>query len=199
MRRTIFETPILNTLLHGVSLALLKVLGWRTEGAAPDAPKYVVIAAPHTTNWDLPLGLLLAFPFRIRANWMGKDSLFRGPFGALFKWLGGVPIDRSKPHGVVAQMVEAFREHDKFVLIIAPEGTRKSVLYWRSGFYHIARGANVPIVLGFIDYARKAGGVGPIITPSGDIEADMEQIRAFYVNVTGKHDRKKPIAIELRH
>lgn len=199
MRRTIFNTPILNTLLRWVSVVVLRIIGWRREGQAPDIPKYVLIAAPHTTNWDLPMALLLAFACRIKVYWMGKDSIFRWPFGGFFQWLGGIPVDRSKSHGMVGQLVQAFRENERFVLVMSPEGTRKSVLYWKSGFYHIAMGANVPIVLGYIDYGRKAGGIGPVITPIGEIDADMEKFRTFYANVTGKHDRSKPIAVATRH
>ncbi|MBI5116399.1 lysophospholipid acyltransferase family protein [Candidatus Poribacteria bacterium] len=199
MRRTIFDTPILNTLLHGVSAVVLRIIGWRREGRAPDIPKYVVIAAPHTTNWDLPMALLLAFACRIKVYWMGKDSIFRWPFGGFFMWLGGIPVDRGKSHGMVGQLIQVFSENERFVLVMAPEGTRKSVLYWKSGFYHIAMGAHVPIVLGYIDYGRKAGGIGPVITPTGDIDVDMEKFRAFYANVTGKHDRNKPIAVATRH
>jgi 1-acyl-sn-glycerol-3-phosphate acyltransferase len=187
---TIFDTPVLNALLHRLSFFLLKIFDWRTEGTLPKVRKYFMIAAPHTSNWDLPVMLTLSFAFRVKMFWMGKDALFRWPFGPLFRWLGGISIDRSKSTNVVAQSIELFREKEELVLVVPPEGTRKSVKSWKTGFYYIASGAGVPIVLGFLDYRRKAGGFGPAITPTGDIEADMEKIRAFYVNITGKYPAK---------
>lgn len=196
MRYTIFDMPILNSLLRWFSLGALKASGWRKEGRVPNINKYVVIAAPHTSNWDLPIGLMLAFAFRVKVCWMGKDSLFRGPFCTIFKWLGGLPVDRRKSTGTVARSVETFEKEDKKAMIIAPEGTRRSGGHWKSGFYQIARGANVPIVLGFLDYKRKVGGIGPVITPSGDLDEDMWKIRQFYSGVTPKRpERAKPAAV----
>ena len=190
MHYTIFDTPIVNTLLHRLALFLLKIFGWCREGRLPNVTKYVMIAAPHTSNWDLPVMLILAFSFRTKISWMGKDTLFRWPFGALFRWLGGIPIDRTSSHNVVSQSIKLFQEKEKLVLAVPPEGTRKKVRHWKTGFYYIAKGADVPIVLGFIDYQRKAGGFGPVVTPTGDIEADMEKIRAFYTNITGRYPDK---------
>jgi len=146
-----------------------------------------MIAAPHTTNWDLPITLALTFVFRIKVYWMGKDTIFRWPFGTLMKWLGGIPVDRSKTHNIVEQSVSAFQKNDHLVMIVPPEGTRKKVRYWKTGFYHIAHGAGVPIVLGYLDYARKTGGIGPVVWPSGDIDADMKIIQTFYAGITGKY------------
>ena len=179
--------PVVNTLLHRLALLLLKITGWQKEGALPSVPKYVMIAAPHTSNWDLPIMLTLAFAFRARVFWMGKHTLFRQPFGAFFRWLGGVPIDRSKSNNVVEQTIQIIRDCESFVLVVAPEATRKRVAYWKTGFYHIACGAGVPIVLGFLDYRRKVGGMGPLINPSGNIETDMDTIRDFYGSIDGKH------------
>ena len=187
MQYTIFEVPVLRNLLQGLSILILKIFGWRRVGQLPDFPKYVIIVAPHTSNWDLFVGLALAFAFKLKAYWLGKDVLFRWPIRGFFKWLGGIPIDRSKSVDVVAQMVEVFREKAKMVIALAPEGTRKKVSYWKTGFYHIAWGANVPIVFAFLDYLRKAGGIGFTFKPTGDIQADMEVIRAFYARVTGKY------------
>jgi 1-acyl-sn-glycerol-3-phosphate acyltransferase len=139
--------------------------------------------------------LTLAFAFRVKVRWMGKDSLFRGPFSAIFRWLGGIPVDRSKSTGMVAQAIQAFRESEHMIMIIAPEGTRSRTSHWRSGFYHIAMGAGVPSALGFLDYRRKAAGIGPLITPTGDIDADMQAIRAFYAGVTPKHPERKCVAV----
>jgi 1-acyl-sn-glycerol-3-phosphate acyltransferase len=157
------------------------------EGEVPDFPKYVLIAAPHTSNMDLAVMLTLAFTFRTKLSWMGKDALFRWPFGGLSRWLGGIPIDRSKSHNVVEQSVALFNEKEAFVLAVPPEGTRKQVRYWKTGFYYIAKGAGVPILLGFIDYGRKVGGFGPVLMPTGDIEEDMKTIQSFYAAITGRH------------
>lgn len=156
----------------------------------PDIPKFVMIAAPHTSNWDFPIGLAIMFAFKVKLHWLGKESLFRRPFGMLFKWLGGIPINRSKSHDVVAQTIHVFGKNMKMIMVVAPEGTRKKGKYWKSGFYYIARGANVPIVMGFIDYVRKVGGFGPTLIPSGDIESDMGKIREFYDTIIGKMPEK---------
>lgn len=187
MQSTIFDTPILNVLLRWLAWALLRIGRWRLEGRLPDLRKYVIIAAPHTSNWDLPVMLSLAFALRAKVFWMGKGNLFRWPFAGFFRWLGGIPVDRSKSNNVVAQSIETFQRCDDLVLMIPPEGTRRKVRYWKTGFYYIAVGAGVPIALGFIDYRRKAGGIGPLLKPSGDISADMEMIRAFYSGIEGKH------------
>jgi 1-acyl-sn-glycerol-3-phosphate acyltransferase len=149
-----------------------------------------VIAAPHTSNWDLPVLLSLAFALGVKASWLGKHTLFRRPFGFLFRWMGGIPVYRSASKNMVAQSVEMFRNSEKLILTIPPEGTRSKVSYWKSGFYYIALGAEVPIAMAFIDYKRKTSGVGPTLYPTGDIEADMEVIRNFYANVTAKYPDK---------
>jgi 1-acyl-sn-glycerol-3-phosphate acyltransferase len=187
MRRTIFDTPILSPVLYAVAWLILRLTGWRPGGSPPDLPKFVLIGAPHTSNWDFIFTLVFAFIYRRKVFWMGKDSLFRFPFGPLFKWMGGIPIDRSKPHGVVAQTIETFNGTDQLILCIAPEGARKRVEKWKTGFYHVACGAGVPIALGFLDYKRRSGGFGPLFTPSGDLDGDMIQIRAFYATITGRH------------
>jgi 1-acyl-sn-glycerol-3-phosphate acyltransferase len=146
----------------------------------------VVIAAPHTTNWDLPMAILVAFAYKKKMRWMGKDSLFRKPFGWFFQWLAGIPVDRSRSHGMVDQMVQRFHESEELILVMAPEGTRTKTKSWRSGFYHIAYGARVPIVLCFLDYGRKTAGIGPVVIPSGDIDSDMKTMRTFFEGITGK-------------
>jgi 1-acyl-sn-glycerol-3-phosphate acyltransferase len=175
-----------NKFMAWVGLLFLKILGWRAEGKIPDINKFVIIAAPHTSNWDFPITLAVAFALKIKIYWMGKAAMFRWPFGAALRWLGGIPIDRSRAHNLVEQSVQAFQEREKLIMVVPPEGTRKKVSYWKTGFYHIARGAGVPIVLGFLDYRRKAGGIGPTFHPTGRIEEDMRQIQAFYATITGK-------------
>lgn len=173
-----------------LGLMFLKMLGWRVEGEIPSIKKFVIIAAPHTSNWDFPITLAVAFALKVKIYWMGKAAMFRWPFGALLRWLGGIPIDRSRTHNMVDQSVQAFQERDNLIMVVPPEGTRKKVSYWKTGFYHIARGAGVPIVLGFLDYRRKAGGIGPTFFPTGRIEEDLNQIRAFYAAIAGKRQRQ---------
>lgn len=196
MERTIFNTPVVHHLLRYVSLLFLKILGWKAVGPLPGIPKYVIIVAPHTSNWDLFYGAIIALSLKLDARFMAKQQLFRRPFGPLMRWLGGVPIDRSASHHTVDQVIRQFNGHDRFVLAIAPEGTRRKVKYWRSGFYYIAEGARVPLLLGFLDYTAKTGGAGPLIMPSGDIDHDMKIIRNFYRSVSGKYaDKTGPLAI----
>ncbi|OJX35175.1 MAG: glycerol acyltransferase [Burkholderiales bacterium 68-12] len=187
--RTIFDTPIVNTLLRGLSLALLRLGGWKVEGALPpQAVKSVLIAAPHTSNWDLPYTLMLAFALRLRVYWMGKQSIFRAPFGGLMRWLGGIPVNRSQSSNLVASSAQAMREAEgPMQLIIPPEGTRGRTRHWKTGFYFIAQQAGVPIVLAFVDFGRKVGGLGPLFQPTGDVDADMARIKAFYAPIQGKN------------
>jgi len=134
--------------------------------------------------------LFIVFVLKAKIYWMGKDTIFRKPFKRFFKWLGGIPIDRSKSYNIVAQSIQQFNENENLILTIAPSGTRKRVQKWKTGFYHIANGANVPILLGFLDYRRKVGGFGPMLYPTGDLEADMKTIKKFYDGVTGKYPEK---------
>lgn len=193
MRYTIFDVPVLRNILCLLAILFLKMIGWRKEGSLPHIPKYVIILAPHTSNWDFFIGLAIAFALKLRAHWLGKDRFFRWPFRGVIRWLGGIPIDRSHSSDIVAQMVQVFKERAKLTIALAPEGTRKKVTYWKSGFYHIALGANVPIVLAFLDYIRKAGGIGTVFNPTGNMEADMEYIRTFYATVTGKYPENQSI------
>lgn len=187
MNHTIFNTPGLEEFLCRISRIILSLTGWRTEGRLPLIPKFVLVGAPHTSNWDLPLTLLVAFALRARIHWMGKTAIFRRPFKGFFQWLGGIPVERAQSDNLVEQSIQQFHCNDRLILTIAPAGTRQRVVRWKSGFYHIACGADVPIVLGFLDYRRKVGGIGPVVYPTGNITVDMEAIRAFYDSVTGKN------------
>jgi 1-acyl-sn-glycerol-3-phosphate acyltransferase len=187
VNHTIFNTPGLEAFFHHASRCILSLAGWRMEGRLPMIPKFVLVGAPHTSNWDLPFTLLMAFAFRARIHWMGKKAIFRRPFKGFFQWLGGIPVQRSQSENLVEQSIQQFQQNERLILTIAPAGTRKRVIKWKSGFYHIACGADVPIVLGFLDYRRKVGGFGPLLYPTGNIAVDMKTIRAFYDGVTGKN------------
>ncbi len=189
MHRTIFTTPVVNTLLRGFSVAFLKLTGWKVEGSLPpQATKSVFIAAPHTSNWDLPYTLMVAFALRLNPYWMGKHTIFKAPFGPLMRWLGGIAVNREQANNLVAASAQAIRNADgPLQLIVPPEGTRSKTRYWKTGFYHIARTADVPIVMAYMDYAAKRSGLGPLFEPTGDIEADMNAIKAFYAPFKGKN------------
>ena len=189
MHHTIFDTPLVNTFLRGLSLAVLRLSGWRVEGSLPPhAAKSVLIAAPHTSNWDLPYTLMLAFVLRLRVYWIGKQSLFRAPFGGVMRWLGGIPVNRDQANNLVTSSAQAMRKaQGPIQLIVPPEGTRGKTRHWKTGFYFIAQQAGVPIVLAFVDYERKVGGLGPVFNPTGDLEQDMRAIKAFYAPIKGKN------------
>jgi 1-acyl-sn-glycerol-3-phosphate acyltransferase len=165
---------------------LLRLTGWQTIGTRPPSSHYVLIAAPHTSNWDFPLMLIFAAAFDIKVTWMAKHSLFYPPMGWIMRALGGMPITRHRNHNVVAAMVAAFDTVPHLVLVVPTEGTRETSEYWKSGFYHIARQAGVPIVPSFLDFGRKRGGFGPALAISGDVRKDMQYFRDFYHGMQGK-------------
>lgn len=178
--------------------ALLKLYrrhGWRAEGLVPEPRRFVIIAAPHTSNWDFPYYLGLTQELGIEAHFMAKKELFRWPLGKFMRDMGGIEVDRAKGGNYVQAMVDEFARRDEFMLTIAPEGTRGSVRQWRTGFYQIALQAKVPMVIGMMDYARKVGGLGPAIMPTGDYAADMKPIEAFYRTTTPRHPAKAMTAI----
>jgi len=166
---------------------VLRLLGWRTGGEFPRSgcERCVLIAAPHTSNWDLPFMIAFAMAFELHISWIGKTSLFRGPFGAFMRWLGGLPVRRGAPEGQVGAIAELFAERPHLVLAIAPEGSRGHREHWKSGFYWIARRAGVPIVPGYLDYGTKTAGFGPPLWPSDSLRADMDQLRAVYAGMRG--------------
>jgi 1-acyl-sn-glycerol-3-phosphate acyltransferase len=189
MHRTIFTTPVVNSLLRGFSLAFLRLTGWTVEGALPpQAAKSVFIAAPHTSNWDLPYTLMVAFALRLNPYWMGKHTIFKAPFGPVMRWLGGIAVNRDQANNLVAVSAQAIRDADSpLQLIVPPEGTRAKTRYWKTGFYYIAQTAGVPIVMAYMDYSTKRSGLGPLFQPTGDVEADMAAIKAFYAPFKGKN------------
>ena len=189
-RRIIFNTPVVFHFFYAIAWLGLRLAGWKLKGQPPNARKFVIIAYPHTSNWDFPLGLAACIVFRIKVYWLGKHSLFKGPAGPLMRWLGGIPIDRSKSHDFVQQSIDAFGQSDEMVMALTPEGTRSAVEKWKTGFYHIATGANVPIVPGYLDYARKEIGFLESILPSGDIDKDLLAIKEAYRGVQGKYSNQ---------
>ncbi len=163
---------------------IMRAAGWRIEGEVPDEPKLLLVGAPHTSNWDYIFTLLTTYSLGCDLHYVGKKSLFDNP---VMRYLGGVPLERATSAGFVEQMIAEFKRRDTFVLAIMPEGTRGSVQQWRSGFYYIAQGAGVPIVLVIFDYGRKVMRLGPTFWPSGDYEADLAAIQAEFAGVRGKH------------
>jgi len=168
----------------------LRVNGWEEAGERPEPKKYVLIAAPHTTNWDLPYMLAISFVHDVPISWAGKHTLFKFPYGWFMKALGGIPIVRTKRSNRVESLARLFDKYPNLVLAVPAEGTRSRTEHWKSGFYHIAREADVPIVCSFLDYEKRRGGFGPTLYPSGDIEADMDKLRAFYEDKVGKYPEK---------
>ncbi len=168
----------------------LWAFGWKPEGERPSADAFVLIAAPHTSNWDLPFMLALSYVYDVPIRWAGKHSLFRFPQGLAMRALGGMPIVRHERRNYVQSLAALFETHPHLVLTVPAEGTRSYRDHWKSGFYHVAREAGVPFVCGYLDYGRKRGGFGPAIVPSGDIAADMDKVRAFYEDKAGKFPEK---------
>jgi 1-acyl-sn-glycerol-3-phosphate acyltransferase len=193
---TIFNTPLLSGIFHYLAKFLMRLVSWRVDGKLPDIPKFVLIGAPHTSNWDFVLFLGVIFTLRANVRFMGKAELFRSPIGFFFHYCGGIPVDRSKSTGLVDQMVQAIRESDRFILTIAPEGTRHHVQEWKRGFYYIAKGAGIPIVLAIVDGKRKNVRVGQVFHPTEDMEADMKMIQGFFAGAVGINPRRKYITLE---
>lgn len=185
MRTTVFSTPLITPLLRVIAIVILKLTGWKAVGEEIGNPRFVLIAAPHTSNWDFLLMLLVVLKLRLELYWMGKNSLFPFGFGWLMRWLGGISIDRAKSHNVVNETVRQYREHESMVILIPPEGTRSKVTTWKSGFYHIANNANVPIMMGYIDAATKEAGLADLFHPTGNLKQDIREIRAFYSKKIG--------------
>jgi 1-acyl-sn-glycerol-3-phosphate acyltransferase len=158
----------------------MRLFGWDIEGELPSCPRFVIAVAPHTSNWDFPIGVLAMFAFGVRMSWLGKHTIFFFPVSPILRWLGGEPVDRSAAHGTVGTAIERFRARSQWVLGIAPEGTRKRTERWRTGFYRIAVGAGVPIVPAWIDYSRHRLGLGAPIWTTDDEAADMGKLGACF-------------------
>ena len=196
MKTTIFNTPILSSIFHIVAKFMMRLLGWRVDGKLPDLPKFILIGAPHTSNWDFVLFLGVMFTLQANVRFMGKAEIFRSPLGRFFYYCGGVPVDRKKSTGLVEQMVDACKKSDKFILTIAPEGTRHHVQAWKHGFYHIAKGAGIPIVMAVVDGKHKAVHIGQVFHPTEDMEADMKTIKGVFDGIVGINPRRKYITLQ---
>ncbi|MCB0100434.1 MAG: lysophospholipid acyltransferase family protein [Anaerolineales bacterium] len=191
MKKTIFNTPIISPFVRLLSNTAMRLSGWRVEGKLPDFPKYLIIGAPHTSNWDFLLFVAVIFKLKANVRYMGKAELFRGPFAWFFYWCGGIPVDRKKSTGLVEQMVDAYTRSERFVLTIAPEGTRYQVKEWKRGFYHIAKAAGVPIVMAKVDGKGKVMRVGQVYHLTDDIETDMREIQGAFSGLSGIQPKAK--------
>ena len=166
---------------------ILKMTGWRVDGIKPDISRSVIIAAPHTSNWDFFYLLAAAASLKVKIHWLGKSSLFWGPLGPIMRGLGGIPVDRSKPNQLVAQLAKRFQETASLHLVIPPSGTRGFTEHWRSGFYHVAREADVPVIFGFLDYSKKLAGISLPQPMTGNVRLDMDGVRQFYRGIVGRY------------
>jgi len=173
-------------MLQAIAKAILKIGGWEIVGSKPLVPKAVVVAAPHTSNWDGFWGLVCRVALDVELHFFAKQSLFWFPLDVLLRSLGGIPLDRKRAGSAVDQAIEMFRNSESFYFGLAPEGTRSRVDHWKSGFYRIAEGADVPVVLGFLDYGKRQIGIGPTLKLSGDPQKDLEFFREFYKDVKGR-------------
>ena len=169
-----------NAISRALGNGALRFGGWRIRGSFPDIPKFVLIVAPHTSNWDFLVGLNAMFALGLRLSYLAKHTLFSFPLGAFMRWVGGVPVDRAVHADRVRDAIEEFRRRDSLVLVFTPEGTRKRVPRWKTGFYHVAVGAAVPIVPVSFDYSKKLITIEPPFTPTGDVESDIMELRAKY-------------------
>jgi 1-acyl-sn-glycerol-3-phosphate acyltransferase len=169
--------------------AYLRLGGWRIVGTFPADPKFVVIVAPHTSNWDFALSVAVVLALQLRASWLGKQSMFRRPFKQTLRWLGGIPVNRSASHGVVGECVRAFAAAPALLLALTPEGTRKGVSQWKSGFYLIASKAGVPILPVGFDYRAHVVRLMPLFLPGGNLEQDLPLIQARFTDIHGLRER----------
>jgi len=185
--RVIHNNRFFAALLNAYGRAFLKISGWKLANSPPNIPKFVAIAAPHTSNWDFPIFMAAVGQLRLNISFLGKHTLFEGIFGWLFYWLGGIPVKRETgaASAVVDQVVDASNESERLILGIAPEGTRTQVKKWKTGFYRIALGAGVPIVPSYVDSASKTIGFGEVFSPTGDMQADLVILQTFYADKRG--------------
>lgn len=186
------------TRLQALSVWLLGLFGWKVQVVPPPTQKCVVIFYPHTSNWDFVVGMVARAAVWLPIHWAGKDTLFRWPLGAAFRWLGGIPVNRRERTGLTARLAQEFESRKRFYLAITPEGTRSYTDQWKSGFYHLALAAKVPVGLAYIDFPGKRIGIGGYVELTGDEAKDLEAFRAFYADKVGKRPEHQG-AIRFRH
>lgn len=184
-----------NRLSRGFWMFVLRLFGWRAVGEAPDLPKFVFVGAPHTSNLDFFMTAVTMAALGVRGHFVMKHQPFVGPVGWLLRFLGGIPLDRDRTRDFVSQMVDEFNGRDEFLLAIMPEGTRgkdrdSATKGWRSGFYYIAKGAGVPLVMVLFDYANKRMRVGPTVWPGESYEADLPRIQALFAGIEGRNPER---------
>lgn len=188
-KQTIFKTPVVSGFFRYFFKICTRLIGWKIVGEKPADDKCVLIAAPHTSNWDFPTMMVAAFVLGMDVHWMGKHTLFpKGPLGAIMRWFGGIAIDRREARNTVEQMVAQYKKREQLLVLITPEGTRTRVDNWKAGFYHIAVGAGVPIYLGFVDTKTKQAGIMQAFYPTGDYQQDLPAIMQFYKDKQGFND-----------
>ena len=184
--------------MGALSRWILKLLGWQIINDLPDDKRYMLIVAPHTSNWDFVYGVLAKSAVRLKVNFLGKDTLFKWPLGWWFRALGGIPVIRDQKLNMVEQMVVQFKQRNHMILTMSPEGTRSRLDNWKSGFYHIACGAGVPIVMATLNFADKQIKLGGRFMPSGDVSRDMDKVRDFYAGIEGKKPKNQgPIRLKI--
>jgi 1-acyl-sn-glycerol-3-phosphate acyltransferase len=193
------DAPLVHGLRARFAGWMLRLAGWRVVLAQPVPLRCVVVFYPHTSNWDFPLGLMAKWLVGVHFRFIAKESLFATPLAPWLRRWGGIPVDRSGHTGVIARLAAEFALHDDFRLVVAPEGTRSLTGHWKSGFYHLARAAEVPLALAFIDYRRREVGVGGAIELTGDVTTDMSRIAAFYADKSARRpESASPIRLDGR-
>ncbi len=178
-----------NALVAAIGRGWMSLTGWKFEGEVPDEPKFVMIVAPHTSNWDFPVGVAALFALGFNISFLAKHTLFKWPLGIFMHWLGGIPVQRAERRDRVAETIEAFRSNDQLILAIAPEGTRKLVEKWKTGFYYVADGAGVPIAPVAFDYGSKTVRLGAPFYTTGNIDLDMPELKKFFAGVVARHPK----------
>ncbi len=187
-----YPAPKCNGFAHWLGKTIIKLTGWQVAGAVPKHNRsMIIIAAPHTSNWDLFFLLGAAYSFRLSIKWLMKASVFVPVVGSALKFLGGIPVDRSQRNNLVSDLARQINESDGIALVVPPAGTRAYTEYWKSGFYQIALAANIPVVCGYLDYPNKIAGLGESFDLTGDVNKDMNRIRDFYKPITGRHPDQK--------
>lgn len=183
-----FKRTFMQTLWY----ALFRLIGWKANYYDPGTNKYICVVWPHTSNLDFFIGFIFSRAYPLpNPNFFAKDSLFKGTFGPIWRWLGGIPVVRDRSTNFVDQVAAEFQRRDKIMIAITPEGTRKHTEYWRSGFYYIALAAKTPLVLASMDYSKRLITYGKTLMPTGDLDADLERIREFYAGVMGRHPERQ--------